>query len=334
MILFRSDSSYEIGTGHIVRCLRLAKIFRALGKQVKFLSRDLPGNVLTLIKQESFDLLTLHPTESDLEEIKKLRPKWLIVDHYGLDIQWEKQASQFAKIFVIDDLLRPHECDILLDQNFRESYDGYKHLVPARCRTLIGPQFCLLDEGLKPKNLSDSLLRNPSPLQKILVFFGGADSRNDIANFHKSVAVSSRLSHLHFELVVLASHRHIESIRQLPPISHIKIHFQPQNWFSLLKSADFYIGSGGTVTWERLFVGVPGAVISVADNQVAVSREMAKHGLQYYWGDSEGFDWNQLEEKIEDALSTPSDLLQMSIQGQALVRRVDAQLIQSLATDF
>ena len=45
----------------------------------------------------------------------------LIIDHYGIDHEWEKTLKDKAKkILVIDDLAnRKHECDFLLDHNYR-----------------------------------------------------------------------------------------------------------------------------------------------------------------------------------------------------------------------
>ena len=54
--------------------------------------------------------------------------KWtgIVVDHYGLDINWEKQlvtgmraCNSQPRLLVIDDLAdRVHQADLLLDQNF------------------------------------------------------------------------------------------------------------------------------------------------------------------------------------------------------------------------
>ena len=53
------------------------------------------------------------------------KPNWLIVDHYGLDSDWEVpildafSGEQKTKLLVIDDLAdRSHHADCLLDQNF------------------------------------------------------------------------------------------------------------------------------------------------------------------------------------------------------------------------
>ena len=58
-VVFRTDSSLGIGSGHVMRCLTLAERLREQGAQVLFVCRDLPGNVNTLIEQRGFDLCCL-----------------------------------------------------------------------------------------------------------------------------------------------------------------------------------------------------------------------------------------------------------------------------------
>ena len=65
---------------------------------------------------------------------------WIIIDHYGIDSNWEYMLrtrlsdSLLSKILVIDDLAnRAHDCDCLVDQNyFGEVTDSrYMKLVPS-----------------------------------------------------------------------------------------------------------------------------------------------------------------------------------------------------------
>ena len=79
---------------------------------------------------------------------------WIVVDHYGLDAIWEgKMLDSLAgdkhiyKLLAIDDLAdRPHEADLLLDQNFfgAATEQRYQGLLPSHCRQLLGPHYALL----------------------------------------------------------------------------------------------------------------------------------------------------------------------------------------------
>ena len=51
-ILFRADASIHIGSGHVMRCLVLAKILRNRGHQVTFATRPQKGDFVDYIKQQ------------------------------------------------------------------------------------------------------------------------------------------------------------------------------------------------------------------------------------------------------------------------------------------
>ena len=48
-ILFRVDSGFLIGSGHLFRCIALADIFSEAGVSCIFLCRDLPGNMSDMV---------------------------------------------------------------------------------------------------------------------------------------------------------------------------------------------------------------------------------------------------------------------------------------------
>ena len=50
--LFRTDASFEIGSGHIIRCRNLARELASLGGEIFFITKDLKGNLINLLKDE------------------------------------------------------------------------------------------------------------------------------------------------------------------------------------------------------------------------------------------------------------------------------------------
>ena len=167
-IAFRADASLEIGTGHVMRCLTLARSLRETGVACQFITRSLPGHMGDRIADEGFDL-TLLPAprgpapdgppaharwagvdwEQDAAETRAVlgaAPDWLVIDHYAFDARWQRATCPAGtKLMVIDDLAdRPHVCDLLLDQNLGHDPRNYDGLVPDDCTRLIGPSYALL----------------------------------------------------------------------------------------------------------------------------------------------------------------------------------------------
>ena len=142
-VVFRTDASRRIGTGHVMRCLTLAQCLLEIGCEVIFLCKLHDGNLINKIKISGFLCLELSkpsqitsssddiahanwlgtPQDNDANEcqwlLQKIKPDWLVVDHYAIDFRWEKQIAPLCKkLMVIDDLTdRKHHCELLLNQN-------------------------------------------------------------------------------------------------------------------------------------------------------------------------------------------------------------------------
>jgi UDP-2,4-diacetamido-2,4,6-trideoxy-beta-L-altropyranose hydrolase len=326
MILIRVDSSFQFGTGHVFRCLNFAEILKPLNETIEFVCQDCTGHIIPRIESSGYKVHKVSQGQ-DLRTIQDLKPRWLIVDHYGLDEKWERQVPSATKIFVIDDLVnRPHFCQVLLDQNYRKLTPDYRSLTPANARILIGPSYTLLRPELAAKPAIKKIPSNP----QLLAFFGGSDESGESLKFVRSL--SSASTAFRFVIVCLNSQKHLPELQsiQLPP--HLKLVIDPPNptWVDLLSQSHFYIGSGGTVTWERLFLGLPGAVLSVAENQAGPSQDLATMGYQLYWGPAQAFDYSFMFKKLIETFSNPAELEQMALKGQSLVSKLSPELVQEI----
>ena len=201
-VAIRVDASIRMGTGHVMRCLTLAKKLNVNGCNVIFLSKNHQGNLNQLIIQKGFNLLELSAPkqsieaqidekkwlgcsyQSDVEEcqqlLKDLTIDLLIVDHYSLDWHWQNlikttlNQPQQMKIMVIDDLAnRKHDCDILLDQTLGRHANDYKALVPVYCQLLLGTDFIMLrDEFIQNRQRAVDKRKHTSTIHNILITMG------------------------------------------------------------------------------------------------------------------------------------------------------------------
>lgn len=212
-IVFRTDASIQIGTGHVMRCLTLADELTRQGHECRFICREHPGHLGCLVNSKGYDLTLLPPpsdqplqqtnSETDdyelwlgapwqedarqtLDAISSLNPDWLVVDHYALDAHWERTLSSTVdKIMVIDDLAnRPHECTLLLDQNLGRIASDYDELLPTTCQRLIGPRYALLRPEFAALREQSLKRRGKPELKRILISLGGVDRTNrDLARY-------------------------------------------------------------------------------------------------------------------------------------------------------
>lgn len=319
MILFRVDSSHLIGSGHIFRCLHMAELLRTQGHECQFVCRDLPGNIHKKVIQKKFKVHLLKPPDqdpnADIQVINELNPSWLVIDHYQIDHRWENQINSQCSIFVIDDLMnRQHDCEVLLDQNFRKDNSKYRNLVQKNTHLLLGPQHCLLPAGISQFRKEKS----KQVYSKVISFFGGSDSTGECLKFAK--AIEKQDPKFSITLVVLSSHSQLPKIQNLKSTNDFRILIDPPNWHQLLSESDFYFGSGGTVTWERLYLGLPGAVISVATNQEKPNEDLAAEKYQFYIGSAESINYETQITWLSEVLKKTDELNQISLRGQNLVQ--------------
>ncbi|MRI34298.1 UDP-2,4-diacetamido-2,4,6-trideoxy-beta-L-altropyranose hydrolase [Endozoicomonas sp. OPT23] len=298
-VVIRVDASTEIGTGHVMRCLTLANALKKyLSAEVLFICREREGCLSEQIRKGNFNLKFLaqparlesfnYDTESSdisqaedakdtLLAIKRcpsfLMADWLIVDHYGLDQNWEKRVRPHChKLMVIDDLANRQHCsDLLLDQNYYQNMGSrYREKVNKDCLCLLGPNYSLLREEFSTAKKAQWRDTNP----EVLLFFGGADQVN--ATQHAIEAILPIIQSLGMvHVVVGASNPHAEKIKYLC-LQHEKLryHFAIDYMSKLMQEVQLFVGAVGSTTWERCAVGLPGIVVTVADNQLQLANDL------------------------------------------------------------
>jgi UDP-2,4-diacetamido-2,4,6-trideoxy-beta-L-altropyranose hydrolase len=339
-LIIRADASVQIGTGHVMRCLTLADELRGNGVDVVFVCREFDGNFCSYIEEKGYSVHRLPvsdtPTQninSNLkhaawlgvdwqtdagqgkEFIKSLGtiPDWLVVDHYALEERWEGYLRPYVKkIMVIDDIAdRPHDCDLLLDQNFYENLESrYYGLVPSGCKKLLGPQYALLRPEFREAR--KKLRKRNGHVKRIMIFFGGSDPTNETTKALEAICMLNR-SDVALDVVVGAANVCRANIQALcAKMQNVQFHLQTQTMAQLMVRADLFIGAGGATTWECCFVGLPAIIWAVAENQKETALALAKHNIIKFLGWYEHVDINIVVQAVQSALEQTSVLAAMS----------------------
>ena len=352
-ILIRCDASLAIGSGHVMRCRTLARELQRRGASITFLCRRQAGDLIALLEQES-QVLALpelplalceglagrelygawlgcsqnHDADDCLTALASAGVRsadWLVVDHYGLDASWEAQLLDALvgdkgtpKLLAIDDLAdRPHQADLLLDQNFFGAVTDqrYQGLVPRHCRQLLGPHYALL--GPEYAQLHP-LVPVRTELRRVLVFFGGVDPDN-LTGRTLEVLLDPALAHLAVDVVLGRQSPHRQTVADLvAQRPFTTLHGPLPSLAGLIARADLAIGAGGATTWERACLGLASVVTPIAANQQEVAKALERQGLvmvvpcQSFAG--------SLLKSLELAIADPGWLLNSSIQS---VKHVD-----------
>ncbi|TRO26510.1 UDP-2,4-diacetamido-2,4,6-trideoxy-beta-L-altropyranose hydrolase [Ectopseudomonas mendocina] len=335
-VAFRADASLEIGTGHIMRCLTLARALRECGHDCLFISREHPGNLLRLISEEGFAVHALPvgiEFDSELahamwlgasqaedalackELLAAWCPDWLVVDHYALDHRWEISVRPVGcRVLVIDDLAdRQHSCDVLLDQNLGRSQLDYKELLPNGCVMLTGPHYALLRPEFAELRLDSMAKRRNSRLENILISMGGVDQANytglllDVLS-SLQLPVRTRLT-----LVLGRTAPHLQAVIEAASHSpwQVEVLCGINDMAQRMFDADLAIGAAGGSSWERCCLGLPALLLILAENQKGGGLALAEKGAALLIEPSVSLT-NQLKTAL-DLITEPQSLQQYSI---------------------
>ncbi len=344
-ITFRTDASLQIGSGHVMRCLTLADELRQRGADTTFVCREHPGNLIGLIEEKGYPVIRLQQPKAEyvattgdvahaawlgvswqqdaaetITAVQDIRPQWLIVDHYAICHQWEEKLRPYiGKIMVIDDLAdRPHDCNILLDQNLFQDMDTrYDRLVSANCKKLLGPGYALLrPEFLTARN---NLRQRDGQVRRVLVFCGGVDPTNTT---EKALQALARCEDQQFEIdvVVGAGNPHKERIKSFcTAYGGFHYHCQVSNMAELMVKADLAIGAGGATTWERCFLGLPSLVFILAENQRQSVQYLASLGVIISLGEAENVSVEIIYQALQLVVNNNNKCIEMSMQSLKII---------------
>lgn len=305
--LFRVDASLEIGTGHVVRCLTLANELKSRGHICEFVHSNFQGNLAEFIDSSGYKVHLLHAVDisssgssrlahgkwlggsqtQDAMDCQKIvaefKPDWIVVDHYGIDYEWQDHfANHSTRIFVIDDLAdRKHNCHVLMDQTFGRTDQDYISLIPENAVPLIGSKYCLLRPeflDLRKKSLER---RQQSSLRHLLITMGGVDQQNYTTQILKALDCCSFMNSVYTTVVFGPTSPHKESLIDLVGALSFSCEVKSniKNMAAEMVAADFAIGAAGTSTWERCCMGLPSLLFVVSDNQKIIASLLHRAGI-------------------------------------------------------
>lgn len=358
-VVFRADASVDIGTGHVMRCLTLADALREGGAHCVFICRDHSGNLAGHIRARGYATAVLGtvdgapparpgqpahaawlgaaPADDAAECIAFLRtldrPDWLVVDHYALDAEWESAVRPLVgRLMVIDDLAdRPHDCDLLLDQTFGRDPASYAGLVPSHAQVLCGAKYAMLrPEFASLRGYSVERRRAPA-LRELLISLGGVDKPNATLLVLEALAGSALRPETNIKVVMGATAPWLEQVRHYAAgmAFPVEVLVGVSDMARLMAEADFAIGAAGATAWERCSLGLPTAMVVLAENQRFAAGHLAAAGAALMLDRQDDFAGN-LQHIVARLLSNPHELQRISQCALGITEGTGCLLVQAV----
>ena len=342
-IAFRTDASMHIGTGHVMRCLTLANAMRERGAQSTFICRPHEGHLLDFIKQRGHTAKALAPADdaftgpadpihakwlgtdwaSDAAQTQQALGDqvvdWLVVDHYALDRRWEQALRPHTRrIMTIDDLAdRPHDCDLLLDQNLGRQAKDYGGLLSRHTQTLIGPAYALLRPEFAQWR-EHSLQRRAQPqLKNLLITMGGVDQANATGQVLDALTRCELPTDLRITVVMGPTAPWLVQVQAqaaaMPRPTQVLVGVS--NMAQLMAESDLCIGAAGGSAWERCALGLPALVLILAANQHGGAMPLQSHGAALVAADTQ-----QLKSQMSELFTKNTQSAALKKMSQAAAK--------------
>ncbi len=326
-IAFRCDASETIGTGHVMRCLTLARAARTLGHQVFFFVSDIDAvleqriaaNGIRIIRlpslkygcqQSSVAIEAEYETSQQetearcfLSTVAGYQHDWIVVDHYGYGEPWISAVKRagYCVLLIEDWPHRKVSADLLLDPRPGSIAGDYRGYIEPE-RVLSGSDFNLIREEFFHESCQPS-----GDVQRVLLNLGGYDYRGISADILDALAREDFVNKLSFTVLLSQSS---------PAFSHIQSRSQSSEYpFSvnlidhcddmagLYRTHHICIGASGGSLWERVAMRLPTALVIVAENQKPQASYAEDNGLVKvvadYSGTAGSFDTSAFRSLVE-----------------------------------
>ncbi len=297
-----------MGTGHVMRCIALAQSWQDSGGRSVFVMAGSTPAIEARLREEGIEIEhlgarvgTSKDAQDTLQFARSKTADWIVVDGYQFGPAYQ-QAIKTAgfKLLFIDDYVHaePYSADLVLNQNVKANRDLYSNRDPST-RLLLGPRYAMLRREFRPwRNWQREI---PAVGRKILVTMGGSDPDNLTA---KVIDAIRKLSGLETVILVGGSNPHAQSLDALIDRESMRLITDAACVPDLMAWADVAITGAGTTFWEMCFLGLPGILLVVAQNQQSVATAAEKMGIAWNLGNGVEVRASFLAEKLRQLLNS------------------------------
>lgn len=291
-LVIRADAGRRIGTGHVMRCLALAQAWQDFGGSATFaMSAASEGSGMeSRLRDEKMSVVYLDAVpggDDDASQTgdlaRSMDAAFVVVDGYQFGSAYQMRVrKQGCSLLFVDDYGHADRyfADLILNQNSYASESLYCQREPCT-GLLLGAPFVLMRREFRPWRTWRRHVRKDA--RRVLVTLGGSDPDGVTS---KVIAAMKSLNPEDLEAVVVVgrSNPGYDALLSTVDGSPIRLVRDAREMPDLMAWADVAISSGGTTSLELAFMGLPSAVIVLAENQVRVAEELDRRGAAWNLG--------------------------------------------------
>lgn len=325
-LLIRADASFEIGTGHAMRCLALAQAWQDAGGRVLFAMANTTTSVAARISREGFQYVPV-PAQSGSEDDalfterlgRDREASWIAIDGYGFSNGYQEIVrGSGAKTLVIDDFGGDQlfSANAILNQNLYATTCLYHNRAPAT-PLLLGTSFALLRREFRGWTQWNRTI--PPTASTALVTMGGSDPSGLTTRIMQDFQVAG----LSTAFVLGGSTRQRdESLPTSPSLLR-----DQADMAKLMADSDIAVICCGGTLWECLFMGCATLAYTRDALQERIMKRLEELGAARWLGSESDLNCELLAEMVAEVGASEEARKKMSAMGRKLVDGAGAQRV-------
>ncbi|WP_315113633.1 UDP-2,4-diacetamido-2,4,6-trideoxy-beta-L-altropyranose hydrolase [Clostridium intestinale] len=280
--LIRADGGFNVGMGHIIRCMALYDELIKNNVECIFVSKK-DKVVEGYFKDKKVRYILMEAMELDGEKIeikniiKNYNTDVIITDSYNMNeehLLFLKSLSRYL-VSIDDNYLFDYPSDIVINPNI---YAEKKRYNKKASKYLLGGQYCILRDEFRERSHKNIKVK----AENILITMGGTDVNNVTPFIIKAI---KKIHGLNINIIVGKGFENKELVEEsCKNNQNINLIYNPKYMRILMESADICISSGGSTLYELASLGVPTLFIIQADNQLRLAEYMEKNKIMINLG--------------------------------------------------
>jgi UDP-2,4-diacetamido-2,4,6-trideoxy-beta-L-altropyranose hydrolase len=329
LLVLRADSSAQMGSGHVMRCLALAQEWKdAGGKAMCIMGVRAPEVELRLTAGgvEVLYIQTCIGSRQDAKETALIARQggagWIVTDGYQFGSDYQQAIKdEGLHLLSIDDYghAQKYFADLVVNQNICATENLYLGREPYT-RLLLGTRFVLLRNEFRSRK--EKTRKTTEAARKILVTMGGADQANvslqvlqalqkvDVPDVETKIILGPSNPLLKTLEATVARCFPKGSVGVLKNVSNME---EPMGW------ADLAVSGGGTTCWELAFMGVPNVILILAENQRPIAEKLDSMGIAINLGSYDHVSPSHLSQTINRLLLSTETRKRLVSNGKDLI---------------
>lgn len=287
MVLFRVDCNQSIASGHVMRCISIAKMLEHFGVEVRFVSADSQGR--ELISNAGFDQIVLDTKWDDLsceitqmqELLHSCHQPLLLIDTYSVTKQYIDSLSAYARLAYLGSK-QEYLGDIRLLINYSSEIDYEFYKQYKNTELLLGPQYIPLR-----REFSENAIRISPRVKRLLITTGNTETEGLVSGLIDNLKPLAVELDFVIDVVVGRMFKMADQLKEkYDKDENVCLHFNVSDMVSVMKTTDMTIATVGTTVYELMALHIPCLGFAMVEEQKKSGESLSNHNVIEYLGTS------------------------------------------------